>query len=139
MFLLKKKSIIEEYNFNDVVMSRFSRSFSYAVKGIFFAIRNEKNFQIEVLVGVVAVVSMLVLPLSSLERSLIVLSVALVLTLELANTALERVMDILKPRVHPYARVIKDVMAGAVLLASLSAIAIGLVIFLPYIFTFLHS
>lgn len=139
MFLLEKKSIMEEDNINKIVMSRFSRSFSYAVKGIFFAIRNEKNFQIEVLVGTGAIILMLIFPLLPLERSLIVLSVALVLTLELANTALERVMDILKPRVHPYARVIKDVMAGAVLLASLSAIAIGLVIFLPYIFKYLHT
>lgn len=120
-------------------MSQFSRSFSYAVKGILFAVRNERNFQIEMLVGVFALVMMLFFPLSPLERSLVVLSVVLVLTLELANTALERVMDILKPRVHPYARVIKDVMAGAVLLASLAAIAIGIVIFLPYILTFLHS
>ncbi|MFZ2187437.1 MAG: diacylglycerol kinase [Candidatus Moraniibacteriota bacterium] len=119
-------------------MNRFSRSLYYAVKGIFFAIRNERNFQIEICAGMAVVVLMIVFPLSSSERSLVVLSVSLVLTLELANTALERVMDILKPRVHPYARVIKDVMAGAVLLASLSAIAIGIVIFSPYILTSLH-
>lgn len=119
-------------------MSRLSRSFFYAIRGIFFAIRNEKNFQIELIVGTVAVFIMFFLPLLGLERSLILLSIALVLTLELANTALERVMDILKPRVHPYARVIKDVMAGAVLLATLSAVAIGLVIFIPYIVLFLH-
>lgn len=117
-------------------MPRFARSFSYAVKGIIFAFRNERNFQIELTVAVVASLLMFFLPLSSLERSLIVLSIALVLTLELANTALERVMDILKPRVHPYARVIKDLMAGAVLLATLASIAIGLVIFPPYILLF---
>lgn len=120
-------------------MSRLSRSFFYAIKGIIFAIRNEKNFQIEILVGIIVVFAMFFFPLSGSERSLILLSIALVLTLELANTALERVMDILKPRVHPYARVIKDVMAGAVLLATLSAVAIGLVIFIPYIVLFFHS
>ncbi|MEI8096757.1 MAG: diacylglycerol kinase, partial [Candidatus Moraniibacteriota bacterium] len=114
------------------------RSFFYAIKGIIFAIRNEKNFQIEVLVGAFVVGLMFFFPLSGSERSLVLLSIALVLTLELANTALERVMDILKPRIHPYARVIKDVMAGAVLLATLSAIAIGLVIFSPYIIVFLQ-
>lgn len=117
-------------------MSRFFRSFSYAVKGILFTIHNERNFQIEVFVSVFVVIIMLFFPLTPLERSLIVLSIALVLTLELANTALERVMDILKPRVHPYARVIKDVMAGAVLLATFASIAIGIVIFLPYILAF---
>lgn len=114
-------------------MDRLTRSFSHAYKGILFALRNEKNFQIEVIAGVLAVVLMLFFPLSGLERALIILSIALVLTLELANTALERVMDILKPRIHPYARVIKDVMAGAVLLVSLAAIAIGVAIFAPYL------
>jgi len=119
-------------------MNRFLRSFFYAIKGILFAIRNEKNFQIEMLVGIFVVGMMFFFPLSGSERSLIVLSVALVLTLELANTALERVMDILKPRVHPYARIIKDVMAGAVLLATFAAIAIGMVIFSPYVLSFLY-
>ncbi|OGI16195.1 MAG: hypothetical protein A3E38_02510 [Candidatus Moranbacteria bacterium RIFCSPHIGHO2_12_FULL_54_9] len=120
-------------------MRRLIRSFTYAVKGILFTIRNEKNFQIEIVAGLLAVILMLFFPLSSMERSLIILSVVWVLTLELANTALERVMDILKPRVHPYARVIKDVMAGAVLLASLSAVAIGIAIFSPYLMAFVKS
>ncbi|HLC95664.1 MAG TPA: diacylglycerol kinase [Patescibacteria group bacterium] len=113
-------------------MNQFVRSFVYALKGIYFAVRNEKNFQIEIIIGGCAVVLALLLSLSGLEQGLIILSVALVLTLELANTALERVIDILKPRVHPYARIIKDMMAGAVLLASLAALAIGLAIFVPY-------
>lgn len=83
--------------------------------------------------GALAALAMLFFPLSGLERALIILSIALVLTLELANTALERVMDILKPRIHPYARVIKDMMAGAVLLTTLAAIAIGIAIFSPYV------
>lgn len=120
-------------------MNRFVRSLKYAFKGIFFAIRHEKNFQTEIIVSLLVIGIMFFFPLSPLERSLIVLSMALVLTLELANTALERVMDILKPRVHPYARVIKDVMAGAVLLATFSAIAIGLVIFSPYVLSFFHQ
>lgn len=119
-------------------MHRLIRSFSDALKGILFAIRHEKNFQVEMLVGTLVIAVMILLPLSSLERALIIFSVALVLALELANTALERVMDMLKPRVHPYVRVIKDMMAGAVLLTSLAAIAIGVAIFSPYVLAFLR-
>lgn len=119
-------------------MHRFIRSFSYALKGILFAIKNERNFQIEIVAGIIAVLLALFLPLSGMEQGLIFLSVALVLALELANTALERVMDILKPRIHPYARVIKDMMAGAVLLTSLAAIAIAVAIFLPYALILFH-
>lgn len=122
----------------DITMGRFARSFSYAVKGILFAVRTERNFQIEIVAGASAIMLTLFFPLSGMERSLIILSIALVLTLELANTALERIIDILKPRVHPYARVIKDVMAGAVLLASFASLAIGLAIFVPYVADFLR-
>ncbi|MBP7061150.1 MAG: diacylglycerol kinase [Candidatus Moranbacteria bacterium] len=64
----------------------------------------------------------------------VLIDLALVLILELVNTALERVMDILKPRVHPYARVVKDVMAGAVFIASCGAFIVGVIIFTPYMF-----
>lgn len=117
-------------------MRRFVRSFSYAWKGILFAVRNETNFQIELSAGALAILLAIFFPLSGLERGLVIFSVSLVLALELANTALERVMDILKPRIHPYARVIKDMMAGAVLLTALAAVAIGLAIFLPHLLSF---
>jgi diacylglycerol kinase len=57
-----------------------------------------------------------------------------VLIMELLNTIMERVVDILKPRVHPYARLIKDLMAASVLLSSILAVIIGVLIFYPYIF-----
>ncbi len=116
-------------------MRRYFRSFLYALRGLGFAVKSEKNFRLEIVIAVIALAVVLFLPFSALERSLIFLSIALVLTLELANTAFERIMDILKPRVHPYARVIKDMMAGAVLLTTLTAIAIGITIFLPHILT----
>lgn len=116
-------------------MHRYLRSFVYALRGIGFALKSEKNFRFEIVSAVIAVIAALFLPLSGLERALIFLSIALVLALELANTAFERIMDILKPRIHPYARVIKDMMAGAVLLTTLTAIAIGIIIFLPHILT----
>ncbi len=113
-------------------MRHFARSLFHALKGIAFTLRNERNFQVECAVAGAVILLMLWLPLSSIERSILLLTMALVLALELANTALERVMDILKPRVHPYARVIKDAMAGAVLLASVIAFLVGACIFAPY-------
>ena len=57
---------------------------------------------------------------------------ALVLVLELANSALERVVDAIKPRMHPYVADIKNIAAGAVFSASLAAVAIAVIIFLPH-------
>ena len=53
--------------------------------------------------------------------------------MELINTIFEKVVDVLRPRIHHYAEVIKDIMAAAVLVSSIGAVIIGVLIFLPYI------
>lgn len=114
-------------------MSRFKKSFKFALHGLRYAFRNERNFRIELMVALGVLVLSLFLGLSLLEKSLLLMMCAIVLGMELANTALERVIDMLKPRVHPYARIVKDVMAGAVLLVCFVAVLIGILIFLPYL------
>lgn len=114
-------------------MKKLLKSFRYALRGIAYTFRHERNFQIECFVALVVFCLSLWFPLDTFERALLFLTVMLVLGMELVNTALERVMDILKPRVHPYAKVVKDVMAGAVLLLSSGAVFIGILIFLPYL------
>lgn len=116
-------------------MKQILKSFFYALRGIWFTLKNERNFQIECAVGGAVFLLLLWLPLTSAERAILLFSIGSVLSLELVNTALERVMDILKPRVHPYAKVIKDVMAGAVLIVSCTAVLVGIVIFFPYFFS----
>ena len=113
-------------------MKRFARSVAHALKGLFYTFRNERNFQVELAVTGVVLLLMLWLPLSVTEELILIVAIVLVLALELVNTAVERIMDILKPRVHPYARVVKDVMAGAVFVVSLGALLLGIVIFVPY-------
>lgn len=114
-------------------MDRFLRSLRHAVRGIGYALRHERNFRLEFIVGVCVLVLMFLLPLSYEERLIVFVVTICVFILELINTSIERVVDILKPRVHPYAKVAKDVMAAAVLLAALGAATVGIAIFLPYI------
>ena len=73
----------------------------------------------------------LALPLG--QAIALLLLIILVLTLELINSILERFVDVFKPRIHPMVEEIKDLMAGAVLIASLGALIVGLLIFLPYL------
>ena len=94
-------------------------------------LRGERNFQIELFVAGVVLFGMIVFDLSVLERVALILCIAWVLTLELVNTAVERIMDVLQPRIHPYARIIKDVRAAAVLVSSGGALLVGLAIFVP--------
>ncbi len=115
-------------------MRRFARSMKHALRGILHAMTTERNFQIEILSSLLVFMLMILLPVTSQEEIFLVLMIVGILVIELINTAMERVVDMLKPRVHPYARIAKDVMAGAVLIASIGAVFVGVVIFSPYVF-----
>ena len=110
----------------------FLKSSKYAVRGIRYAWKTEENFRSEVVIAVIVIILSFVFPLRSIQQVLVGLLVIWVLTLELLNTVLERMMDIMKPKVHPYIKVSKDLMAGAVLVSAAGAFVIGLIIFYPY-------
>jgi len=111
-----------------------SKSFRYAGKGILYAFKNEQSFRFQIVASLIVLTLMFLLPLFTWERIVLLLLIFMVLILELINTTFEKMTDILKPRVHFYAEIIKDLMAAAVLLASLGALVIGLYIFIPHIF-----
>lgn len=114
-------------------MKRFLRSVKHASHGIGYTLTHERNFRLELIIGVFTTVLMFALPLTREERMIVVLVMVCVFVLELINTSVERIVDILKPRIHPYARIAKDVMAAAVLISALGAAIIGVSIFYPYI------
>lgn len=117
----------------------FAKSFSHAMRGLVYALKNEKNFQNELGVAILVIMLMWYFHVTRTEMVALVLVIASVLILELLNTIMERVVDILKPRVHPYARLIKDLMAAVVLVSSIFAVIVGLIIFLPYAFSMFAS
>jgi undecaprenol kinase len=112
-------------------MRRLSKSVSHALRGLKYVFGNERNFRIEIIAAIFVFVLMYLVNVQPQEKLFIVLVVLWVLVFELVNTAVERIMDLLKPRVHPYVRVVKDIMAAAVLVSSLGAVIIGGMIFLP--------
>jgi len=114
-------------------LKKFIKSFRCAFRGLKYVLKNEQNFQMELLIGIFIVILMFVFDIRDWQKVALFLVIFSVLAVELINTILERVVDILKPRVHPYAQLIKDIMAAAVLIASLGAIVIGAIIFYPYI------
>jgi len=108
-------------------------SFVNAIAGLKYVIKHEKNFQNELLAALLVIIGMAYFRVTRGEAVVLFLVIAGVLVMELFNTVVERVVDILKPRVHPYARLIKDLMAAGVLLTSILAVIVGLIIFIPYI------
>lgn len=111
----------------------FINSVRYAASGIKYAFIHEQNFRIQVSIGAVICVLMGAFNFHARDVLFIILIISFILILELINTVLERFITLLEPKLQGYAKVIKDVMAGAVLLASLLAIISGIIIFWPYI------
>jgi diacylglycerol kinase len=109
-----------------------TESFRYAVRGLVYAWKTEQNFRSEVYIALLVLIMMLVFPLRPIEQVLLGLLIVWVLTLELINTVLERMADIVRPKVHPYIKITKDLMAGAVLIFAAGAAVIGIIIFYPY-------
>jgi diacylglycerol kinase len=114
---------------------QFKSSFFNAYRGLRYVIWHEKNFQTELAVAVLVIMAMVYYRVTRPEMIVLFMVIMLVLIMEILNTIMERVVDILKPRIHPYARVIKDLMAASVLLSATLAVIIGLIIFIPYIFS----
>jgi len=111
----------------------FIKSVGYATHGIRRVWQEEQNFRIQVFVGALVLGGMFALGLGIAEKAILTLVVAMVLVLELLNSAVERVVDMLKPRLHHYVEEIKDVTAATVLVGSIAAAVIGLMIFLPHL------
>lgn len=114
--------------------TRLQNSFRYAFRGLGYAFRHEQSFRIHILAALGVVLLMLVFRVTFREAIILWLVIAAVLVLELINTIFEYMVDMLQPRIHHLAQIIKDMMAATVFLASLGALVIGILIFWPYIF-----
>jgi diacylglycerol kinase len=121
-----------------VNFKRLIRSFKHAFNGLKYALR-EPNFTIEITVAAVAIFFAFYFGIERWEWATLLLVSLLVLMLEIVNTVFERMIDIMVPRSHPYARIVKDMMAGAVLLACFGSVFVGFVIFFPYLSVFIAA
>jgi diacylglycerol kinase len=110
------------------------RSFRYAFRGLNEMFFSQPNARIHLLAALVAIGLGFWCGISRLEWVALSICIALVLALEAVNTALEHLTDLVSPDYHPLAGKAKDVAAAAVLLAAMGAVAVGLLIFIPYLF-----
>lgn len=109
----------------------WSATFRHAWRGLRVAFRGERSFRFQLLMGVLALFCGWFLRLSSLEMAVLALVTALVLVLELVNSSLERFIDLAKPRLDEGVRDVKDILAGAVFVASLAAVVVGVSLLFP--------
>ena len=109
------------------------RSFVHAFQGVFLVFVTQKNFQIQVFFGVIAILSGMFLSISIIEWSLIILAIGLVLSLEAVNTSLEILSNKVESNYSETIKKVKDIAAAAVLISSIGAAIIGCLIFIPKI------
>lgn len=111
-------------------------SFKYALEGIVSAIKNEPNLKVHILIAFFVLAFSFILQISKQDFINIILIIGFVFSVELTNTSIETVVDAFTEKEHPGAKLSKDISAGAVLITVITAVALGLIIFLPYILNY---
>lgn len=119
--------------YNNYMAHRRILSFQYAFSGIYQAFKSEPHMKFHILVAFLVLLTGWYFQITRLEWLIVLLTIGFVISLELTNTAIEKVVDSFTTDIHPGAKFAKDVASGAVLVASITAAIIGLIIFLPYI------
>ncbi|MBS3873100.1 MAG: diacylglycerol kinase family protein [Firmicutes bacterium] len=114
---------------------RLTDSFRDALIGIATAFREEKNMRIHFAVFFILLGASWYAGLNRWEWALVLLAAGLVITSEMLNSAVERVVDLVEPNFHPLAALSKRLAAGGVLIAALTAVAIGAIVFWPRLYT----
>jgi diacylglycerol kinase len=110
-------------------------SFGYAIEGIKEAVKSEPNIRIHLIIGFIAIIMAYILRFNKTEWIILIFTISFVLILELINTALEAIVDIVSPQIQRKAKIAKDVAAAAVLVSAILAVIVGLFLFLPKFLT----
>ena len=104
-------------------------SFNYAAEGIIHVLRTQRNMRIHFAVAVIVLVAALIVNVTKLELIALLISITFVLIAEMLNTGVEAAIDIATTSFDPMAKLAKDIAAGAVLIASVNALAVGYLVF----------
>jgi diacylglycerol kinase len=115
-------------------LKKFFRSVGFAGKGFATVFRTQQNFRMQFFAALVALSLSWYLQIEVWQWIIIIVFIVLILMLEMVNTAFELLVDMYKPRIHQYAGDIKNIMAGMVFIAVISAVIVGGMIFIPAIF-----
>ena len=109
-------------------------SFRYAFNGVKYTLRNSRNFKIQVFFALFSLILGSILKMDKSDYLILLVTVFTVLTLEILNTSIESLVDlVVKKNFSDLAKISKDCAAGAVLLASINSVIIGLYLFIPKI------
>ena len=112
-------------------IKKFLNSFTYPIKGLKYAYKNEQNLVVDVGIALIVIIFGFIFRVNKVEWAILFLTIGLVISCELVNTAIEAVVDLVTQDYHPLAKVAKDTSAAAVFVFAIIAVIVGLIIFLP--------
>ena len=115
--------------FIKIMKCRICQSFQNAFQGIKIVLASEKNFRIHLLISLLVILFALYKGLDKIMWIGLLLIIALILALEIFNSAIERLVDMLAPKTHSFAKEVKDLLAAMVLIVVIFAIIIGYILF----------
>lgn len=118
---------------------RLRNSFKYAFEGIVQTYKGEQNLKIHTFIAILVIVFGFFLKISLIEWYICLLLIGLVLMSEFFNTAIEYVVDLASPKVHPLAKAAKDTASAGVLMMSIMSAAVGIMIFVPKLIEYIRS
>lgn len=119
--------------FYSPVMLYFLRSLRFALHGVYHFFRRERNGQIQGVLAGLAIGAGFVFDISRLEWISVLICTGLVISLEMLNSAVERICNMYTTEFHPAIKIIKDVAAAAVLWSAFLSLVVGMIVFLPHI------
>jgi diacylglycerol kinase len=114
-------------------IKKLIKSFHYAFRGVIRLLTSEQNARIHATISIVVGILAYVLGANRLEIAILFMAIMMVFAIEIINTAVEKMCDLIDPKFNCKIAIIKDGMAGAVLLASVIAVVVAILVFLPYI------
>lgn len=123
-----------EFQKDNTFFSGRLKSVSYALKGAIKLITTEHSVMVQFSLGILVTIAGFYFGISKTEWLFQTLAIGLVMSIEGLNTAVEKIADFIHPNYHERIGFIKDIAAGAVFFAALTAIVIGLIIYIPFIF-----
>ncbi|HLR19733.1 MAG TPA: diacylglycerol kinase family protein [Staphylococcus sp.] len=110
------------------------KRFKYAFQGMLVLLRKDNKFLIHLLIGLATIIFGIICGINQIEWLFVIFAIGIVLAFETINTAVEYVVDLVTDDYHILAKKAKDIAAFSVVLASITALAIGIIVFLPYVF-----
>ena len=130
----RKSKILKSRRGSYITSNNVLISFKYAFNGIKYTFKNSRNFKIQVFFALFSLILASILKLDKSDYLILLMTIFSVLTLEIFNTSIESLVDlVIKKKFSNLAKIAKDCSAGAVLLASINSVIIGICLFIPKI------